>query len=300
MGTYKNNNGTLERIAGATFYADNPIGTILAFGGSDIPVGWHLCDGTAVSRTAYAELFAIIGTNFGVGDGSTTFNLPDLQGEFLRGAGTNSHSGQGNGGLVGEHQDATEIPRIKETSSGLYGFYVSGEEADYRNIDSVISVATNINNHSASASGTSSDVSATFTSRPTNTSVNYIIKMKPVMFPSDVLSQIGDALSYSTAEKLTGGRWIDGKPIYSRTISCGALGNGTHNIETLTVEEVKFIKGFVVAQNDASNMRPLPLPDYSASTIRVDVTDGVLRIITYSSWSGYDAYLTIEYTKTTD
>lgn len=49
------------------------------------PVGWLECNGAAVSRTTYAALFAAIGTTFGAGDGSTTFNLPDLRGEFIRG-----------------------------------------------------------------------------------------------------------------------------------------------------------------------------------------------------------------------
>ena len=44
-----------------------------------------MCDGSAVSRTAYASLFAAIGTNYGAGDGSSTFNVPDLRGQFLRG-----------------------------------------------------------------------------------------------------------------------------------------------------------------------------------------------------------------------
>ena len=50
------------------------------------PAGWLLADGTEVSRTTYARLFAAIGTTFGAGDGSTTFKLPDLRGEFIRGA----------------------------------------------------------------------------------------------------------------------------------------------------------------------------------------------------------------------
>lgn len=51
-----------------------------------IPTGWLECNGAAVSRAAYGTLFAAIGTNYGAGDGATTFNLPDLRGEFLRGA----------------------------------------------------------------------------------------------------------------------------------------------------------------------------------------------------------------------
>ena len=62
-----------------------PSGTILDFSGPVAPQGWLLCDGSAISRTDYAALFAVIGTIYGVGDGSTTFNLPDLRGEFRRG-----------------------------------------------------------------------------------------------------------------------------------------------------------------------------------------------------------------------
>jgi len=62
-----------------------PAGTVAAFGASYAPSGWLKCDGSAVSRTAYAALFAAIGTTFGAGNGTTTFNIPDARGEFLRG-----------------------------------------------------------------------------------------------------------------------------------------------------------------------------------------------------------------------
>ena len=62
-----------------------PSGTMTAYGGSSAPSGWLLCDGSAVSRTTYASLFSAIGTTFGVGDGSTTFNLPDARGRVLAG-----------------------------------------------------------------------------------------------------------------------------------------------------------------------------------------------------------------------
>jgi len=57
-----------------------PVGTIVLFAGSVVPEGWLLCDGSAVSRTQYARLFQVIGTTYGAGDGSTTFNLPNLRG----------------------------------------------------------------------------------------------------------------------------------------------------------------------------------------------------------------------------
>lgn len=81
--------GDTSRIAGGTLYADAPIGAILAFGGATAPAGWLLCQGQAISRTTYAALFAVIGTAYGAGDGSTTFNLPDPREAALVGAGTN-------------------------------------------------------------------------------------------------------------------------------------------------------------------------------------------------------------------
>jgi microcystin-dependent protein len=73
--------------AGAAFGA-TPSGAIMPFAMSSAPTGWLACDGSAVSRATYSALFSAISTTWGVGDGSTTFNLPDLRGAFVRGAGS--------------------------------------------------------------------------------------------------------------------------------------------------------------------------------------------------------------------
>lgn len=74
-----------------------PIGGILPFAGNGaVPTGYLLCDGAAVSRTMYPDLFSVIGTTYGAGDGSTTFNLPDLTDKFIEGsaaAGTEKEAG---------------------------------------------------------------------------------------------------------------------------------------------------------------------------------------------------------------
>jgi microcystin-dependent protein len=59
-------------------------GTVMLFSANTAPAGWVKANGAALSRTTYASLFTNIGTTFGSGDGSTTFNIPDLRGEFLR------------------------------------------------------------------------------------------------------------------------------------------------------------------------------------------------------------------------
>jgi microcystin-dependent protein len=67
-----------------------PTGAVMPFAMNSAPSGWLAANGSAVSRTTYAALFAAIGTTYGTGDGSTTFTLPDLRGYFVRGAGTNA------------------------------------------------------------------------------------------------------------------------------------------------------------------------------------------------------------------
>lgn len=70
-----------------------PAGAVMPFAMNTAPSGWLAADGTAVSRTTYASLFSAIGTTHGTGDGSTTFNLPDLRGIFVRGSGAQTVGG---------------------------------------------------------------------------------------------------------------------------------------------------------------------------------------------------------------
>ena len=66
-----------------------PTGALTMFGATVAPSGWLLCDGSAVSRTSFSALFGVLATTYGVGDGSTTFNVPDLRGRVPVGLGTN-------------------------------------------------------------------------------------------------------------------------------------------------------------------------------------------------------------------
>jgi microcystin-dependent protein len=86
--------GTYSTVSDARFQsvpyaksADNGVaaGFILQYAGTTAPAGWLLCDGSAVSRTTYAGLFAVIGTSYGAGNGSTTFNLPNLKSKIPAG-----------------------------------------------------------------------------------------------------------------------------------------------------------------------------------------------------------------------
>lgn len=88
-----------------------PVGAMLAYGGSTAPTGWLICDGAAISRSSYSALFAILGTVYGVGDGSITFNLPDKRGRSSMGAGTGSGlTARTRGQKIGSEVDTAPLP----------------------------------------------------------------------------------------------------------------------------------------------------------------------------------------------
>jgi len=93
---------------GTTWYSLGvPVGAIVPYGGSAAPPGFLLCDGTPANRTTYAQLFAVLGTSYGAGDGSTTFGIPDLRGRTLVGAGTGTGlTARTNGQTGGEETHA--------------------------------------------------------------------------------------------------------------------------------------------------------------------------------------------------
>jgi phage-related tail fiber protein len=117
---------------GGGVIAGSEIGSVSAFAMPTPPTGWLVCDGTAISRTEYADLFATIGTLWGQGDQVSTFNLPDLRGEFVRGfdAGRGVDAGRVFGAAqdtatnrlaqVEMHNDGAETPLITIPQDGSW------------------------------------------------------------------------------------------------------------------------------------------------------------------------------------
>jgi microcystin-dependent protein len=106
--------GTLTAsVASSVMDLGFPVGAIVPYGGTTAPDGWLLCDGTAISRATYATLYDVIGTAYGVGNGTTTFNVPDLRQRFPMGlatSGTGSTLGSTGGTIDHTHTATTGTP----------------------------------------------------------------------------------------------------------------------------------------------------------------------------------------------
>jgi microcystin-dependent protein len=97
-----------------------PSGSIIAFGGAAAPdAGWLLCAGADISRSTYARLFAVIGTAYGTGDGSSTFGLPDLRDRVLLGKGTNN-------GTVGTETGSAAASSVITNATNTTGTATTG------------------------------------------------------------------------------------------------------------------------------------------------------------------------------
>lgn len=132
-----------------------PAGVTLPFAGSTPPSAWLLCAGQAVSRTTYADLFTAIGTTYGSGDGSTTFNLPDLRGRAPRGK---------------DDMNGTAANRITSGGSGITGTTLGATGGAETHTLTASQMASHTHTYNqVTGSGSTRSNSGTLTSTSSNT-----------------------------------------------------------------------------------------------------------------------------------
>lgn len=175
-----------------------PAGMVMGWATATAPIGWLICNGAAVDRTLYAELFALIGTTYGNGDGLTTFNLPNLAGKVMRGSALVTYPLGASGGAESVTLNSNQIPvhthPVSITDPGhahnvvLSGMYNNGDTgsgivyagqglagtAGPRDLD-LAAAQTNTTGITASA-GNNTTTSSPIDIRDTYQALNYIIK----------------------------------------------------------------------------------------------------------------------------
>lgn len=296
-------------LNGAAHAGFTPIGTIISVMGNTAPTNYLACQGQSVNIADFPELANYFVEQFGSnnyfgGDGTTTFAVPDLRGEFLRGTGTNSHANNGNGAAVGTHQDGTQhVWLFNDNSNNNISLDAIGnaQYAYEKNEDTLIDDATHTGAkyYALSKDSNNKNWHAQYTSRPTNTSVLYCIATKDIY--------IDAKYDYSLSEKVVG-TWIDGKPIYQKTVEMAipqAVTNGTSVKVEFDISSWNIDRAIKIDYSYTDPNVMLGSGCYFA-------TDGHYRLKTYiyqndlivsnenTSYNDGSIFVTVQYTKTTD
>ena len=303
-----------------------PIGSMIPYGDNTAPANWLVCDGSAVSRTTYADLFAVIGTSYGEGDGSTTFNLPNKKGKVSVGLDTEDTDFNEIGKTGGEKTHKltiAEMPSHEHLFKFTYeidapaqhygtGQIYFGTERNYN--------AGNNSNHTESDGGDaphnnlqpyevdcwiikafqSAGVVANVTSVKTVSDVdvydcNYINTLEQKII--DV---------YSTDEVKTNKVWIENgveKPVYRKVFVIDTLPNATVMPIETNLNNIKVIKIYGEANDSNGSSLPLPYIGVFIPNSSIEIAwlaaSSQIRIATQNDRSSYGAYIVLEYLKTT-
>lgn len=294
-----------------------PVGTIISVMGTTAPANYLACNGQIVNVADYQELADYFenqfGTKYKFGGSGTTFGIPDLRGEFLRGTGTNSHTDQGNGGDVGAHQDATAVHNLfADNTTKTIGTI----RYDNTKLNKVLNPDKEIESksHRLSFASTETDMGTLAPSmlnvRPTNTSVLYCIATKNFY--------IDPSHDYSTSEKAIG-TWIDSKPIYQKTIQL-PLPTSAGSQSLYTNVDVSDIDKYIDCKitGISADNRGYSFPLYHDSTdfkitpfnfgkkssqepvFYVFFSSFGIKFVNDANYKLTSLYATIQYTKTTD
>ena len=306
-----------QDIQGAVSGDTLPIGAIMPFGSDTIPDNWLLCNGQAVSRTDYQDLFNTIGITYGSGDGFTTFNLPDLQGKIPVGLDENDTDFDTLGNTGGEKEHTLTIDEIPSHSHNVQNnFWV--QSAGYGNVNtsSVGDAANRANiagsgNIATSGGGQSHNILQPYIVQ------NYIIKAKQsagiVATVVDGLNStsatnalsanqgriLNDRFNYSTTEKVVG-TWIDGKPLYEITLVANKVSGSDLVIPIALNVDTAFVTGGCLISIGGVIYN---LTRYENANIytRIEIADGNLRFkSTTGNYENGKVIAILRYTKTTD
>lgn len=275
---------------------DTPVGHIIPFMGNNVPAHYLICDGSEYNIDDYKDLANHFISEFETanhfgGDGITTFAVPDLRGEFLRGTGTATRD-MGSGADVGEHQDPTEILAIWSNQYNTLVGGPRGEYAGYLYEDKEFGQSNTRGTVQLSGITTGSS-QPLISTRPTNTSITWCIKAEHTYFV-----KFEDAKLYSEQERVIG-KWIDNKLLYQKVITFNDVFNTTgvrefpHGI--LDVEFI-FVKDLIIADPTSGNGRYM-LGSLSGILDGIEVNNTNIDFSVKPSSKPYNLIVILNYTK---
>lgn len=283
-----------------------PIGGIIAFDSDTIPNGWLLCDGRAVSRTKYAELFKAIGTKHGSGDGSTTFNLPNPKGRTLVGKDSSDTDFNELGKTGGEK---THTLTVNEMPSHKHGFQANNDFHAQSGTDAWIFKGGRNDGFILETGG----------DQPHNNLqpylvTNFIIKAKnTAVVKGEIIQEDGTAsetnvysakaidnklkANITTGQEVATNEYIDGERVYVKRISTGSLPNATTtsvatglNFSEIDIQKVNGMATRIKGGEKTS----LPIPN---NGVEVWLSGNNLNINCTINRSEFSGYVNIYYTK---
>ena len=294
-----------------------PVGTIISVMGNSAPANYLACDGSTYNIIQYPVLAKYFKEQFGAenyfgGNGTTTFAVPNLQGEFLRGTGTTPYTDGGNGSDVGTHQAPTGInPGWTNNTTGGWSLPIA-PSSTYSSIivdngDKYVNTGTRKSIIASTELKEKADTGSNagyWTFRPTNTAVLFCIAAQNIY--------VDAKNDYSTTEKVVG-TWINGKPLYQITIE-GTMPNVTtdgtyvsnnvmHNIPNIDLPFI--VESFILDYSDwpttSTLVRRLPYTLNSGNQLKVSIGKSIIQYASaIKAYNGSKVYTTIQYTKTTD
>ena len=283
-------NGVCVGAVGDKYFSNAPIGVIQAFSGQTAPHGYLLCNGTSYKVADYPDLYAVIGNIYG-GD-TENFNVPDYRETVLVGVGENTTD------TIADH-DVYELGEFKDDQ------FQGHEHNTYKNYESNATGGSGgdtsyggiVQTPGIVSDGTNGEPRKSTTTHGKQKGVTYIIKAFHTNegvdsgVSDDVINYVNNLNSYSTEETLTGGKWIDGKPIYRR-VFIGSW-SATSNIWTATNISVVGFETLISA-SCKRNAKEANLP-----AIQVEMGDTLLNLATLTGTYTINQII-LEYTKTTD
>lgn len=305
-----------------------PVGCIVPFTSDVVPENWLLCNGQAVSRTEYDLLFSIIGTTYGVGDGSTTFNLPDLRGRVPLGKGTGTGAGGevynfelGNkGGEYSHILTVDEMPShthiIADTENGA--IRVQGYSDSTRHTGLIRTDAEHEwTNHTLTAAPTGGGAAHNLL-QPFEVH-NFIIKVKQ---SAGIVATVVDGLNSTSAtdalsarqgnvlnnkfnyltDEVTIGKWINGENLYRKIIHTGEILSTAKNVQHNISNMGQVVNLYGICNTQGGVYFPLPrLTSQNLDNfIALSINNTAIIIEPGSDANFVDSYVVVEYIKNND